>query len=238
MAKSIKTTSAVLAAIGLAALMGASQPSPAAAGEIGLYRGAGGHFSVRVKSLKEARFRTVVRQMYDFSCGSAALATLLSYHYGEDTGETEVFRAMYAAGDRERIERVGFSLLDMKSYLAAKGLRADGYRIGLETLARVGVPAITLIETNGYKHFVVIKGVRDDEVLVGDPATGLRIYGRERFEEIWEGIVFIIRDEAQTGRAHFNRDQEWRFRPRAPLGTALGETSLASFTTLMPQRHF
>jgi predicted double-glycine peptidase len=236
MAKTIKTTSAVLGAIGLAAFLGVSQP--ATAGEVGLYRGAGGHFNVRATSLKEARFRTVVKQMYDFSCGSAALATLLSYHYDQETSETEVFRAMFEGGDRERIARLGFSLLDMKTYLAGRGLRADGYRVGLDTLARVGVPAITLIETNGYKHFVVIKGVRGDDVLVGDPAAGLRIYSRERFDEIWGGIVFLIRDEASTGRASFNRDQEWRFRPRAPLGTALAESSLASFTTLMPQRHF
>ncbi len=236
MAKSIKTTSALLGAIGLAALMGLSQP--ATAGEIGLYRGAGGQFNVRVTSLKEARFRTVVRQMYDYSCGSAALATLLTYHYGREDSETAVFKAMYDAGDRERIERLGFSLADMKAYLASQGLRSDGYRVGLDAIERVGVPAITLINTNGYKHFVVIKGVRGDDVLVGDPAAGLRIYSRERFEQIWEGIVFIVRDEAATGRAHFNADQEWRIRPRAPFGTALAQTSLASFSAHIPQRPF
>lgn len=236
MAKNISTTCAVLGAIGLAALFATHQP--AKAGEVGLYRGAGGAFSVRVTSLKEARFRTVVRQMYDFSCGSAALATLLSHHYRHQHSEADVFQAMYAAGERERIERYGFSLLDMKMYLATLGLRSDGYRVGLDTLARLGVPAITLIDTGGYKHFVVVKGIRGDEVLVGDPATGLRIYSRQRFEQIWAGIIFLVRDDAATGREHFNRDQEWQVRPRAPLGTALAQTSLASFTAHIPSRHF
>lgn len=236
MARTIKTTSAVLGAIGVAALMGFGQP--ASAGEVGLFRGAGGQFNVHVTSLKEARFRTVVKQMYDFSCGSAALATLLSYHYGQNHSETDVFKAMFEAGDRERIEHFGFSLLDMKAYLSTLGLRSDGYRVDLDTLARAGVPAITLINTNGYKHFVVIKGLRGDKVLVGDPASGLRIYARDHFEQIWEGIVFIVRDEATTGREHFNRDQEWRFRPHAPIGTALAQTSLASFTANLPPVHF
>ena len=50
------------------------------AGEVplfGLAGGNGGEYSVRVRSLKEAKFRSTVRQQYDFSCGSAALATAM-----------------------------------------------------------------------------------------------------------------------------------------------------------------
>jgi hypothetical protein len=43
--------------------------------------GIGGGDNVLVKSMKERKFEQVVRQQYDFSCGSAALATLLTYHY-------------------------------------------------------------------------------------------------------------------------------------------------------------
>jgi len=36
----------------------------------------GGHsLAIKVASLKERRFLTTVRQQYDYSCGSAALAT-------------------------------------------------------------------------------------------------------------------------------------------------------------------
>ena len=68
---------------------------------------------LNVVSYRDIPFRTVVRQRYDFSCGSAALATLLRYHYNRDVGEEQVFRAMYAAGDPCVIQPVGFSLLDM-----------------------------------------------------------------------------------------------------------------------------
>ena len=49
----------------------------------------------RVESLKERAFRYTVRQQYDFSCGSAALATLLTYHYATPTDEEDTFKAMF-----------------------------------------------------------------------------------------------------------------------------------------------
>ena len=55
-----------------------------------------GAYSLRVTSLKEARFKTTIPQQYDFSCGSAALATLLTHHYARPVGEQEVLREMYA----------------------------------------------------------------------------------------------------------------------------------------------
>ncbi|MDV7389798.1 hypothetical protein RZS08_00535, partial [Arthrospira platensis SPKY1] len=42
----------------------------------------GGAVSVPTVSLKGARFIATLRQQYDFSCGSAAVATLLTHHYG------------------------------------------------------------------------------------------------------------------------------------------------------------
>ncbi len=62
----------------------------------------GGVYQARVTSLRDMPFRTVVRQQFDFSCGSAALATLLHYHYGLPVNEAAVFQAMYAAATSRR----------------------------------------------------------------------------------------------------------------------------------------
>ena len=43
-----------------------------------------GAFNVPVRSMQELKFTETVRQGFDFSCGSAALATLLTYHYDRD----------------------------------------------------------------------------------------------------------------------------------------------------------
>ena len=205
------------------------------AGEIRLSSNIGGAVTVPVMSYQARPFLTVVRQEHDFSCGSAALATLLTYHYDRPTTEREAFEAMYAVGDKAKIQREGFSLLEMKTYLKSLGYHADGFRVSLEKVARVGVPVIVLIETRGYKHFVVIKGLQDERVLVGDPARGVEVMSQADFLELWkDGIVFAIRNADATGRQHFNIAAEWKLRPAAPVGSGVDRTGLASFTVMLP----
>ena len=215
----------------LALLTAAS--APAQAGEA-VVRAGPGFFSVPVTSVKEGRFQTVIKQRYDYSCGSAAVASLLTFHYEQPVTEKEVFLEMYEAGDKEQIRKAGFSLLDMKNYLKSHGVRADGFKVGLDKFAKAGVPAITLIETNGYRHFVIIKGANDNEILVGDPALGVKIYKRAEFEAIWKGIIFVIRDRIKVAQSHFNEQRDWRVRQKAPFGTALTRDSLGMFTLMLP----
>lgn len=197
--------------------------------------GTGGTSFVTIESIREVKFSEVVRQQYDFSCGSAALATLLTFHYGHPTDERTTFGAMYAAGDQEKIAALGFSLLDMKRYLETIGYQADGYQSSLDTLARAQIPAIALINHRGYRHFVVIKGIKNDEVLIGDPALGLRYLPRAEFDATWENrILFIIRNDAEVGRRQFNVGTTWQKLARAPLGTAISKDSLASLTVTLP----
>jgi predicted double-glycine peptidase len=192
-----------------------------------------GAVSVPVTTLKELRSRGTLLQQYDYSCGSAAVATLLTYHYMRPVSEQQVFRTMYAAGNQEKIRKEGFSLLDMKRYLEANGYQADGVRASLDDLAKVGIPAIVLIKENGYAHFVVIKGIRGDDVLVGDPAAGLNVYALPEFEKLWSnGILFVVRSNREVARRHFNLAREWSARPRASMSLAVGRDGLSNVTLL------
>lgn len=189
------------------------------------------HYHVPVTPMSERKFAGVVKQQYDFSCGSAALATLLTFHYNRPTTEMEALEAMYGVGNKEKIEKEGFSLLDMKKFLKSLTYQADGYQQELDKLRKVGVPAIALINYNGYMHFVVVKGVSSDSVLVGDPALGLRSIDREKFEAMWNGILFVVKDEIVTARSHFNQLSEWANVGQAPLSAStLHEQTLSSFT--------
>ena len=115
-----------------------------------------GDMQVPVTSLRQARWSGTLLQQYDFSCGSAAVATLLTHHYAYPISEQAVFEQMYAQGDQARIRQDGFSLLDMKRVLAAQGFDADGFEQPLDKLGEVNVPAIVLLNDNGYLHFVVV----------------------------------------------------------------------------------
>ncbi|MBB6095147.1 hypothetical protein HNQ60_004037 [Povalibacter uvarum] len=192
-----------------------------------------GAYTVRVTSLREARFATTMRQKYDFSCGSAALATLLTYHYGQPVSEQEVFAQMYSAGDRPKISKQGFSLLDMKRYLTAHGYQADGFEQPVERLSQEGLPAIVLLSERGYRHFVVVKGLQRGRVLLGDPAMGTRAMSIDRFHSLWVNrILFVIHNRRDL--AKFNVARDWRIAPSAPLELAIDRED--RFDTL-PIRH-
>lgn len=184
-----------------------------------------GEVNVPVTSMRQARLASTLLQQYDFSCGSAAIATLLTHHYGTPIDEQTVFTRMFARGDQSRIRQEGFSLLDMKRFLAELGFEADGFEQPLGKLLEARVPAIVLINRNGYRHFVVVKGLDGNRVLLGDPSQGTRAESLREFESQWQGkLLFVIHNRMEQAR--FNLAADWRVAPRAPLGSDAPRASL------------
>lgn len=189
----------------------------------------GARLAMPAASIKEMRFRTTLRQQYDFSCGSAALATLLTHHYGYPVTEQQVFEQMFVHGDQAKIRKEGFSLLDMQRFLAARGFRADGFRLPLQELVDAKLPAIVLVADHGYHHFVVVKGAVGERILIGDPAKGTRALSRGEFESIWASkLLFVIHNHPRSPT--FNSSADWRAAPRAPLGQGIDRSSQPSAT--------
>ena len=210
-----------------AALFAWMLAAPAVSLELPMVQGA--RLQLPATSLKEIRFRSTLRQQYDFSCGSAALATLLTYHYGHPVSEQAVFEQMYLQGDRAKIRSEGFSMLDMQRFLSARGFKADGFELPLRKLVEARLPAIVLIADRGYHHFVVIKGFDSGRVLIGDPSRGLRALSMSAFEAIWVGKLLFVVHGYPSG-ATFNVLAEWRAAPAAPLGIAINRDALAPLT--------
>ena len=193
--------------------------APAAQAHVRFGSEVGGGARLSVMSWSEIPFRSVIHQKYDFSCGSAAVATMLSYHYGRRTGEDEVFSAMWHLGDQQAIRKEGFSMLDMKIYLDSLGYEARGFRITPEQLKKIDKPAIVLLNIRGYRHFVVVKGFSDDRVLVGDPMFGINQYSLAEFASLWNGIVLQITDDRAEQLAVYNLPRDWGPWATAPLST-------------------
>lgn len=143
-----------------------------------------------VKSLIELRHQDVVMQEWDLSCGAAALTTILRYQHDDPVTEKEVALALV---DRpEYLEnpdlvrvRQGFSLLDLKRYVDARGYRGVG--LGQLTLANLveRAPIIVPISAIGYNHFTVFRGRMGNRVLLADPAWGNRTMTLQRFRDVW-----------------------------------------------------
>jgi uncharacterized protein len=148
-----------------------------------------------VRSLLELRTAGVVVQQWDISCGAAAVATVLTFAFDDPVTEEAAARAMLRQTDPLRVRtRGGFSLLDLKRFVEARGYAATGYRgLALEQLLRLGSPIVP-IEELGNPHFVVVRGLRDDHIELADPAFGNRRMPVDDFLQAWpHGIAFSIR---------------------------------------------
>lgn len=176
---------------------------PAAASDVSFVAGRD-RVTKRVKSFKEIREEGVVLQKLDYSCGAAAMATLMSSFFQEPVREDEVVGFIFIHGQtpeeglKKYFKRKGFSLLDLKRYAEFKGYKAAGYKeMTLEDLIEVlrdqQVPPLVPINPFGYNHFVIVSGIQGDRIYLADPAIGKTTMRIERFLDLWvDGVGFVV----------------------------------------------
>ena len=145
-----------------------------------------------VRSMREIRYNSVVTQQYDYSCGAAALATLLKYGYGIDIPEPELIRRMMVFSTPEVVVKNGFSMLDMKKFVETIGLRGRGFRVNTDALYHLQIPVLVLMNIDGYEHFVIVKHAENGRIFIADPALGNRIVAEDDFAKTWNGLVFAV----------------------------------------------
>ncbi len=149
-----------------------------------------------VRSFEEIRRKRVVIQEWDLSCGAAALATILAFQHGDAVPEREIAKAMLAATDQELVRRrLGFSLLDLKRFLASRGYVGEGYaEVRLDDLVQLAPAIVPLRLQQAFDHFVVFRGLTHGRAVLADSAYGVRTMPPGRFLQVWRGrIAFIVR---------------------------------------------
>lgn len=159
----------------------------------------------RVRSLTALRDAGVVRQRFDYSCGAAALATLLTYGLNDRVGEDGLLRALLeplSADELALRQKKGLSLFDLQQLAQQRGHKALGFRVAASQLARLARPVIVFIKPQGYEHFAVFKGLHGDRVHLADPSLGNLRMPFYRFLEMWadasgRGVIFAV--EAASG---------------------------------------
>lgn len=161
-------------------------------------------------SMREQHFVDMVPQQTDFSCGAAAVATILNYAYDYNFTESDVIAGMLKVSDPQLVQTKGFSLLDMKNYVETLGMRGRGYTVNPEILERIKIPTIVLLDIRGYKHFVVLKKTTPDKVYIADPALGNRVMDRQDFINGWNQVTFAVIGDG------FDRESIL-LRPKEPL---------------------
>lgn len=162
--------------------------------------GSGIRLDSPVASMKDLRDQNVVKQEFDYSCGAAALATILRYGYGEQVTERELLVQMFGLLSEEEKQvsrKEGFSLLDLQRVAQARDYKAEGFRLAPQYLNKLGGSVIVFIEPRGYKHFAVLRGVKGDRVYLADPSRGNIRMPVHAFLESWlqddgKGIIFVV----------------------------------------------
>jgi predicted double-glycine peptidase len=153
-----------------------------------------------IESLAEQRWKHVIRQGLDISCGSAALATIINYQFGDQISEEVIIRTILATVKAEDVrKRGGFSLLDLKRVGSALGYTVKGYRLTFEQLKANNTPALVPITVRGFKHFVVFRGALDDRVALADPSFGNIVLSNADFIKAWQGIALILQRADKPG---------------------------------------
>ena len=163
-----------------------------------------------LRSMKDLRDANVIKQRFDYSCGAAALATLLRYGLGDNVTEQQVLQQLFGLltnDERPGVLNQGFSLLHLQRVAQARGYQAEGFRLEPRFLAQLSGPVVVFIQPRGYKHFAVLRGIKDDRVFLADPSLGnirMPIY---RFLEEWldesgTGIIFVV--EPMAGEPNRN----------------------------------
>jgi uncharacterized protein len=148
-----------------------------------------------VANWKELRDKKVVRQRFDYSCGSGALATLMWLGFGDHVGEQEIITLILERKSQEEkkdIEKNGYSLLDLKRAAEQKGYITAVYKLQLAQLRQLRGPVLIYIVHHGLKHFAVFKGLKGDRVYLADPARGNTRMSIYRFEQEWPGYILAI----------------------------------------------
>jgi len=150
----------------------------------------------------------VVRQTSDYSCGAAALATLLTHDLGDPTTEGAIIGTILEAlaPDQAALrQQMGFSLLDLQRAARKRGYAAWGFRLPSAALERLRGPMIVALRPPGREHFAVLRGAHDGLVRLADPARGWVTWARQDFLGAWlgadgTGIVLTV-EPATAGRA-------------------------------------
>lgn len=153
-------------------------------------------FSSYGSSWKDLRDQSVVKQQRDYSCGAAALATVMRYYWGDDVSEYQVLRVIEANLTQDQLAdrfQRGLSISDLR--LAAVKLQYQGTigRISVPELYSVRIPVVVALRLDDYDHFVVVRGIVDDWVYLADPSRGNVRMPVGQFAERWiENALLVV----------------------------------------------
>lgn len=145
-----------------------------------------------VKSYKEFKNESVVRQSYEESCGASSIATLLNLTNIKRFSEKDILEVL-----DKNTNMLSFN--ELNNALNKLGFNAKAYKLNRNIFEKIFVPFIVKIENDPrFPHFVVVNNIKGDFVKVYDPSFGEYLSSKKEFYSVWDkdglgGYALIIK---------------------------------------------
>lgn len=169
-------------------------------------------YSSATTDYRTLRYADVIGQTSDFTCGPAAIATLLTHYYGQTVSEQSVTeRSVADMESRGKAVTEGLTLLSLRNVLSQESVAGSGYKLTLEQLRGVMAQGLPVVANVVYPkgHYYLVLAVDDQNVLLADPSWGVRSQPLDNFLNAWNGVVLIPQpSEAQATQAKAEVQQQ------------------------------
>lgn len=138
-----------------------------------------------------------IEQMEQSECGLCCLAMIFSYYKSEVP--------LSELRDRGGGGRDGTNLRTLRDIAQSLGMTGSGHRAAAGQLQHLPLPAI--LHWRG-DHFVVLEKIKEDRVLIIDPAIGRRILSLKELEQEFSGTVLLLQPGPSFTR--WKKESVWR----------------------------
>jgi predicted double-glycine peptidase len=156
---------------------------------------AAGTITERPRSYQDLKFQFTVRQQRDFTCGAAALASILKYHYGMPVTEEMIFWIIvnrYKPEELKQKAEVGFSFEDLIFVAEKLGFKSQAAVVAISELEKLNGPVILQMNMKRFDHFSVLRKKTADIAYMSDPLFGQLTLDSKEFKEEFKGAVLAI----------------------------------------------
>jgi hypothetical protein len=116
-------------------------------------------------------FKGVIKQSHDYSCGAAALSTLITGTV-ENSHVSEIDIINIITASKAKKEE-GYTLIELAEASKKLGFYAEWRKVATTELVKIKQPVMLLIGINSeFPHFVVLKGIENGEAFLADSIRG------------------------------------------------------------------
>lgn len=146
--------------------------------------------------------KLIVKQDGCKECGAACLLSIIKYY----KGSISINRLL----ELTHTDKNGTSFYNLKEASSKLGLEAIGFKVINKDLTSIinqlKMPSICQLINDNYEHFVVLYQIKNNKVIIMDPAVGFRTIKIDNFISMWTGYIMIF---SKTKEIPYIKDEKY-----------------------------